>query len=118
MLELTLHFKIEDDADLKAVASQLEESMSALPDVEAAESDTEVLRAIGLPEILTMVTLGIAVANNVTTLLKALKDMLQAYSILAKRFPGLHLPTIEVGSRKVPLDKVTEQDARELLAAE
>lgn len=114
MPELTLHFETADGTDLKAVASHLEQKMSAVPNVEAAEAEPQVLR-LGLPEIQAIITLGTAAITTTTALLTAVKALLQAYQEIAKQFPGLHLPTLEVGLRKVPIDKVTEKDAAELL---
>jgi hypothetical protein len=118
MPELTLHFATADGTDLKAVASHLEQTMSAVPAVEAAEAKPQVLRIIGLPEILTFITLSTTVITSTSALLEALKGLLQAYQGIAKQFPGLHLPTLEVGLRKVPIDQVTEEDAAELLQSD
>jgi hypothetical protein len=118
MPELTLHFESADGTDLKAVASHLEQKISAVSGVEAAEAQPQVLRFAGLPEILTIITLGTAAVTSSIAFLKAVKGLLQAYQDVAKQFPGLHLPTLEVGLRKVPIDKLTEKDAAEVLAAQ
>jgi len=115
MLELTLHFETAEGTDIKAVASHLEQKLSALNGVEAAEAEPQVMRFGGLPEILAIIALVTVTVNSTTALLKALKGMLQAYRELAAQFPGLHIPTLEVGFRKVPIDQVTEEDADKLV---
>ena len=117
MPELTLHFSADAETDLEAMAGHLQKRMSALPSVVTAEAAPQRLRSAGLPEILTVLTYATTAITTTTAFLKAVQELVKAWQNLSAQFPHLHNPTLEVGLRQVPIDQVTEADAREALAA-
>jgi len=112
MPDLVMHFEAGQEADLNSVALALGAKASELPDVERAEARPEHLRAIGVTEVLLIITVTTELIKDAGALEDALKHLIDSTKKLAESL-GLRKSRAEMGMRQVPLDKLTPEDLRE-----
>jgi hypothetical protein len=116
MPELILHFVTEQGTDTDAMAAELQQKLQGIDGVTDANAEATELRTMGgAVEIIAAISFVTTVVQSTSTLLRAVEDLVNAWHELSARFPRLNKPRVEIGRRKVPIDELTEQDAREVL---
>lgn len=115
MAELTLHFEAADGTDMDAAAAALQAELGKAEGVASAHTRPQRYQAIGPAEVMSMIQVATQGVQQVTMLLTALAALYTAWENVRKKFPGLKPPTVEVGLEKVPVNKVTEAHAKELM---
>jgi hypothetical protein len=117
MPELTLHFETDQGTDIHSRAVDVQQELQAIEGVTNAKAKATELRAMGAAEILAVINLAVTVVQNTSTLLKLVDDLVKTCQDLIVRLHGLQkLPSVEIGLREVPIDKVTPQDLLEALS--
>jgi hypothetical protein len=114
MANLTLHFQAKEGTDPGVSAKDLEKQLVALPSVGSAEARADTYRSLGPAEIIAGITLAAGVIQSATVATQALTKLIDAVKGLVQSGHGLHAAFIEVGMRKVPVDKLTPQDIESL----
>jgi hypothetical protein len=114
MANLTLHFQAKEGTDLEVSAKDLEQQLVTLPAVSLAEARADNYRSPGLTEIIAGITLAVGVIQSTTVATQALTKLIDAVNALLHSGRGLQAAFIEVGMRKVPIDKLTPQDIESL----
>jgi hypothetical protein len=115
MANLTLHFQAKEGADPVASAKDLEQQLGILPSVGSAEARADNYRSpLGPTEIIAAITLAVGVIQSATVAAQALTKLIDAVKGLVQSGQGLHAAFVEVGMRKVPIDKLTPQDIESL----
>jgi hypothetical protein len=95
-------------------AKDLEQQLVTLPSVGSAEARADNYRSLGPTEIIAGITLAVGVIQSTTVAAQALTKLIDAVKSLVQSGRGLHAAFIEVGMRKVPIDKLTPQDIESL----
>ena len=114
MANLTLHFQTQEGTDPEAAAQALEQQLVNLPSVGSAEARADKYRSLGPAEIIAGITLAVGVIQSTTVAAQALTKLIDAVKGLVQSGKGLHTAFIEVGMRKVPVDKLTPQEIESL----
>ena len=114
MAKLTLHFQAKEGADPEALARDLEQHLATLPSVGSAEARADNYRSLGPTEIIAGITLAVGIIQSTTLASQALTKLIDALKGLLQAGQGLHAAFIEVGMRKVPIDKLTPQEIESL----
>ena len=114
MANLTLHFQAQEGADPEAAAKDLEQQLATLPSVGSAEARADTYRSLGPTEIIAGITLAVGVIQSATVAAQALAKLIDAVKGLVQSGQGLHAAFVEVGMRKVPVDKLTPQEIESL----
>ncbi len=114
MANLTLHFQAQPGADPEASAKDLEQQLATLPSVGSAEARADNLRSLGPTEIIAGITLAVGVIQSTTVAAQAVTKLIDAVKGLVQSGRGLHAAFIEVGMRKVPIDKLTPEEIESL----
>jgi hypothetical protein len=115
MAELTLHFEAADGTDMEAAAAALQVELEKTQGVTSAHTRPQRYQSIGPAEVMSMVQVATQGIQTVTMLLTSLAALYTAWENVKAKFPGLKPPTVEVGLEKVPVNKVTEAHAKELV---
>jgi hypothetical protein len=114
MPKLTLHFEAGEGTDLEAAAAALQANLAGTDGVESARTRPQKFQAIGPAEIMSIIQIATTVVQTTSTFLVALAALHTAWEKVTPMFPGLHAPEVEVGLKKVPLDKLTPEHVAEL----
>jgi hypothetical protein len=114
--ELILHFELPEGADVATAARQVQQHLSASPDVAVAAVDTDqATRFITGVEFLAAITLAGKVAGSITAIVAALEKLQQLVRTASKN-AGVQRVMVDIGLRSVPLDAMTDADKKELAA--
>lgn len=111
MTELSLHFDAEPGMDAATVARQLQERCAQLAEFETARSEVISTRAIGVDDILLVLTISTQVLGASALTLEALKRVIIAVKEVAAEL-GLKNVTVEGDGALIPPDKLTNSDAQ------
>ena len=114
MANLTLHFQAKEGIDPEASAKDLEQQLVTLPSVGSVEARADKYRTPGPTEIIAGITLAVGVIQSTTVAAQALTKLIDAVKGLVQSGRELHAAFVEVGMRKVPVDKLTPQDIESL----
>lgn len=117
MAELTLHFEASAGTDVDAAAAALQTNLAGISGVESAETIPQKFQSIGPAEVLSVIQVATAVAQNATVFLTALAGLYAAWEKVKPMFPGLQAPRVEVGLKQIPVDQLTPEH-RAALASE
>jgi hypothetical protein len=111
--KISFRFEFDNGTDLQQAADALRERVSKVAGVERVDPVPEKPRITGL-EIVAAIAVGIEVVHGVRKGVTELRKLLHELKALSKEVHGLQDVKLEVGARKVPLDKVSDADLKEL----
>jgi hypothetical protein len=105
MAKLSVHFDIAPGADASALADQLQTGLTKLPGVEkssakALESRDPLAVASA---VMTFITVAPVVINKASDFISAIKNLINSCE-------GLHNAIVEIGGRKIPINKLQASD--------
>jgi hypothetical protein len=116
MANLTVHFQTEEGVDRAALGGEIQQQLSTIPTVQAANVEVEQYRAVGPAEIMAGITLAIGAVNTTSQAITAITKFVNSVSELVKAGKGLREAIIDVGMRKVPVSQLTQADIEKLAA--
>ena|ERR1700719_1390347 len=111
MANVALHFDAEPGMDAAAVAQQLQDRCAQLAEVEAARSEVLRNRAVGVDDILLVLSTSTSLLAAGTLTLEALRQFIVAIKKLAEEL-GLKKVEVEGDGGVIPLEELTEADAQ------
>jgi carbamate kinase len=114
MTKLTVFFEAESDADLQQAAAAVQEKAAALPQVAAASAQAMVTHGVGPQEIMMGLQIASSVMASATTAVVGLTALVAALQKLASEVPALNKMMVQVGLKKVPVDRLSAHDMQQL----
>ncbi|HTB96903.1 MAG TPA: hypothetical protein VK716_07825 [Terracidiphilus sp.] len=105
MANLALHFDIAPGADASVLADQLQSKLAKLPGVE--KSNAKVLESRDplaiASAVMTFITVAPIVMNKAADFINSIKNLINSCE-------GLHNAVVEIGGRRIPVNKLQPSD--------
>ena len=116
---LVLHFELIDPtakADAPQLATELQQRLEQLDQVEAVQAKAEEQRFTGV-EIVAGITAAVVVVRAGRELTEELTRLIPAIRALIAEIKGIKGATVEIDDELVPLEQVTDQQLEQLAAS-
>lgn len=113
MAEIALHFEFAKDANLDEASHKLQSELSKLDGVSEVDAVPEKPRLTGL-EIVAAIAVTISIVKGTRELIVEVRKLIPEVKGLIRDIRGLKDVTVEVGTERVPLDKLTDAQIEQL----
>jgi multidrug efflux pump subunit AcrB len=113
MAELALHFEFTKNTDIDRATDAVRERLSALQGVEGIDAVREQPRLTGL-EIAAAIAVTVQIVRGTRRLLEEIRRLVSEMKSLISEINGLQSITVEVGSKRVAIAEVNEDEMRQI----
>jgi tetratricopeptide (TPR) repeat protein len=113
MAELALHFEFTKNTDIDRATDAVRERLSALQGVEGIDAVREQPRLTGL-EIAAAIAVTVQIVRGTRRLLEEIRRLVPEMKSLISEINGLQSITVEVGSKRVAIAEVNEDEMRQI----